>query len=987
MGSKFHKRRIGDNRSQNLVSDISKKAKPKRKKFGFFSFFKFKKKKKSLIQKARPRRKKNNWFWRFVKATWPYALALFFVGVIFIVGVFAYYSGQVPDPNKIMDRSVALSTKIYDRTGQELLYEIHGPEKRTLIEIDTIPDYVINATIAIEDKSFYNHNGISLWGILRGQIVPRLQGKRVQGGSTLTQQFVKNAILTNERRLSRKIKEWILSYQIEQKYDKEEILQLYFNEIPYGSSAYGVESAAQYYFGIPAKELSLAQAAVLAALPQAPSYYSPYGSNKEALIGRQRAVLRLMKEQGYITEEEEEAAKQEELVFKKRAENIKAPHFVLWVKDQLEQEYGTTIIEQSGWKIITSLDWEAQQKAEEAIDEIAPKNLEEYEASNAALVSIDVETAEILSMVGSRDYFDDEIDGQVNVATSERQPGSSMKPLVYLAAFAKGYRPDTILMDLVTNFASAGDDYEPHNYDLEERGPVTMRQALAGSLNIPAVKTLYLAGVYNVLDLAAELGYSTLDERDRYGLSLVLGGGEVKLLEHVNAYGAFAREGIYKDYVPIIKIEDSEGNIIEETDNQKGRRVIEKEPVQTLTDVMSDNAARAFAFGESNYLTLGSRPVAAKTGTTNDYRDAWTIGFSPELVTGVWVGNNDNKEMKKGAGGSAVAAPIWNKFMRAMLDDKPISNFKKHELDKCKKPMVCGELADEKIVEIDKSSGKLATEFTPYYLIQKKKYKEVHNILHYVNTNDPLGAPLDDPSNDPQYALWEEPILKWAEEEGYLTEEPPTESDDVHLAEFRPTITWKEPSNNDNIKGSSFVMEVEASAPRGVEKVEYFIDDQKVGESYDLPFFTYNYQINPFLNNGKHKLKAIAFDDLGNFKENIIDIDLDIDNVNRAFNLVWLDPSNGDSFKESDLPINLKLNIDKPNKVQKIDFYYLSPDDNSHWFNYVNPQVSDINLYWGEGLSSGIYKLYMVVQDINNKIINTPAIIVNIEEAEEEEDE
>lgn len=989
MTAKFRKRRIGDNRP-GPARDIVKKIKPKKKRFGFFKWpkfpkLKFKKPRKSAFEKRRPSRKKISWFWRFVKFVWPYALGLAFIGAIAMVGLFAWYSRDLPDPNKIMDRSVALSTKIYDRSGEVLLYEIHGPEKRSLIKIDTIPDYVINATIAIEDKNFYNHNGISLWGILRGQIVPRLQGKRAQGGSTLTQQFVKNAILTNERRLSRKIKEWILSYQIEQKYSKEEVLQLYFNEIPYGSSAYGVESAAQYYFGVSATDLSLAQAAILAALPQAPSYYSPYGTHKDGLINRQHAVLRLMREQGYITEEEEKLAKEEELIFKKRAENIKAPHYVLWVKDQLEQKYGTAIIEQSGWKIITSLDWDAQQKAEATIAEIAPKNLENYEATNASLVSLDVDTAEVLAMVGSKDYFDDEIDGQVNVATSKRQPGSSMKPLVYLAAFAKGFRPDTILLDLVTNFAASGNSYEPRNYDLEERGPVTMRQALAGSLNIPAVKTLYLAGVQNVLDLAEKFGYSTLKERDRYGLSLVLGGGEVKLLDHVNAYGVFAREGVYKDVVSILKIEDSEGKVIEESKNEKGRRVIDKEPVYTLNDVMSDNDARAYAFGQNNYLTLGARPVAAKTGTTNDYRDAWTIGYTPELVTGVWVGNNNNKAMKRGAGGSAVAAPIWNKFMHAMLDDKPAGSFRNEELDKCDKPMLCGELAEEKTIEIDKSSGKLATENTPYYLIQKKKYKEIHNILHYVNINDPLGAPLDNPENDPQYNLWEEPVIKWAEENDFINEEPPTESDDVHLPEFKPSISWKTPQNNDNLEGGNFLMEVEASAPRGVEKVEYFIDDQKVGESYELPFFSYNYQINPFLNSGSHKLKAIAFDDLGNFQEHIIDVDMDIDNVNRAFNLVWLDPSNGDSFRQSDLPINLKLNIDKPDKVNKIDFYYLGPDDNSQWFNYSNPQTENISLLWGEGLDPGVYKLYMVVKDINNKIITTPAILVNIEEDPQEQ--
>ncbi len=964
----FRSRQIGNSKpkftSHNINADIKmKKKRPKKRRFS--SSNKIKKTPKKSLSK------------RLIRRLWPFITAGVLLFGIFIIILFVYYSKDLPEPGKIMDRSVALSAKIYDRTGETLLYEVHGPENRTLIDIEELPDYVINATIAIEDKNFYEHKGISLWGIIRGQIVPRLQGKRAQGGSTLTQQFVKNAILTNERKVSRKIKEWILSYRIESKYSKQEILQFYFNEIPYGSSAYGVESAAHYYFGKAAKDLSLAEAAILASLPKGPTYYSPYGSNKDKLIDRQHIVLDLMEEQDFISSIDAEAAKAEELIFKKRIENIKAPHFVLYVREFLENKYGTTNLEQSGWKITTSLDWDLQQTAEATIEEIAETNLEDWEANNAALVSIDVETAQILAMVGSKDYFDDDIDGQVNVALAKRQPGSSMKPLVYLEAFSQGFRPESVVFDLVTNFASGGDDYEPHNYDLEEHGPVSMRKALAGSLNIAAVKTLYLAGVYNTLDLAAEFGYSTLTERDRYGLSLVLGGGEVKLLEHVNAYATMAREGVFMESNPILKIEDSNGKVVEDNQDNKGRRVIDKEPVRVLNEVLSDNSARAYVFGENNLLTLADRQVAAKTGTTNDYRDAWTIGFTPQIATGVWVGNNDNTEMKKGASGGQVAAPIWNKFMREATKDMPVVGFKLHDLDDCDKPMVCGEMGGGEPVMIDTMSGKLATEYTPYTTRKEKQYLEAHSILHYVNTNDPLGDPLSNPVSDPQYELWEEVVQKWAEENGYTAESAPTEYDDIHLADLQPNISLLSPNNNQTITQGSFDMRVNASAPRGVERVEYFIDDDLIGTAYSEPF-DFTYQINPFLSNGQHQFKAIAFDDLDNFKDKTININLQLDDNDRDFNILWLDPSNGETLSVSDLPLSLQLNIDNPSKVKKLDFYYLDPEDNSRWFNYIeNPSVNNLSVGLTHELTPGVYKFYMIVKDRSNNLFTTPGIIVN----------
>lgn len=969
--SNFTKRKISDSSFQFSHKPISQttKTKPK-KKIGHFLY------KKDVSHRSS---RKGSWLGRFMRRFWPYILGLVLLFGIFVIALFAWYSRDLPEPGKLLDRSLALSTKIYDRTGEILLYEVHGDQNRSYVSIDQIPQSVIDATIAIEDKNFYNHNGVSLWGIIRGQIMPRLQGKRAQGGSTLTQQFVKNAILTDERKVSRKIKEWILSYRLEQKYEKDQILEFYFNEIPYGGAVYGVEVAARYYFDKPVEDLTLAEAAILAALPQAPTLYSPYGNNKDLLIARQHTILNLMVEQGYISEADAEAAKGQELVFKKRAEQIKAPHFVMYVRELLEQKYGTSMVEQSGWQIRTSLDWEAQQAAQETIDEIAPQNLENYQAGNAALVSLDVNSGEILSMIGSKDYFDDTIDGQVNVAVADRQPGSSMKPFVYLKAFEKGYRPETILFDVVTNFSATGKDYTPHNYDLVEHGPVSIRKALAGSLNIPAVKALYLAGVYDVIDLANKFGYSTLTDPDRYGLSLVLGGAEVKLLDHVNAYATLGRDGVYKEPVAILEIKDSQGKVIEENIENKGRRVIDKEYVRMINNILSDNASRAYVFGESNYLTLPGRPVATKTGTTNDYHDAWTIGFTPQIATGVWVGNSNNDAMKRGASGSVVAAPIWNGYMKKVTKDLPVEGFKTYEeLPECSKAMVCGELSGAEPVVIDTMSGKLATEYTPYTTREEKQFMEVHNILYYVNTNDPLGDPLDDPHNDPQFNLWEEPVRAWAEEAGYENQQAPTEYDDIHSPELRPSISWQSPDNNQTITQARINLVVDTNAPRGVRRVEYFLDDQKIATSYDSPF-GYTYTVNPFLANGAHQLKAIAFDNQDNFRESAISINLDIDSADREFNIVWLAPANGDTLYLGDFPINLELSIDNPDKIQKIDFYYVAPDNKSQWFTYILPGANNISVPWDKELEPGVYKLYMVVKDLSGGLITTPGIIVNLE--------
>jgi len=916
-------------------------------------------------------------FWTLFRRSLPTILIIFFLGGIFFVGAIAWYSRDLPDPNKIIDRSLAQSTKIYDRTGEHLLYEIHGDQRRTVIELKDIPQYAIDATIAVEDKNFFKHSGISLWGIIRGQIVPRLQGKRAQGGSTLTQQFVKNAILTNERSFSRKFREWILSYRLEQKSTKEEILKLYFNEIPYGTTAYGIESASGIYFGKSAKDLTLAEAAILAALPQAPSYYSPYGPNKDALMERQKVVLNLMVDQGYITRQQADQAGAEQVAFKKKREDITAPHFVFMVQNELAEKYGDRLVEQGGLIITTTLDWDKQKLAEETINEQADGIQERYNAGNASLVSIDVASGDVLALVGSKDFFNDDIDGQVNVAISPRQPGSSLKPFVYAAAFAKGFNPKTILFDLVTSFSAGGDPYTPHNYDLKEHGPVSMRQALAGSLNIPAVKTLYLAGVDNVIKLTQELGYTTLIDPNRYGLSLVLGGGEVKLIEHVNAYASLARDGVYEKYYTVLKVVDANGKVLEEKEEPKEKRVLDKQVAREVTDILTDNSARAYIFGENNYLTLGGRPVAAKTGTTNDYHDAWTMGYTPQIATGVWVGNSDNTEMNRGADGSVVAAPIWNAYMRKILAIYPANGFPKPEEINCDKPMVCGQLAVEEKIRIDKKTGQRATEFTPAEDIEEKTYREVHNILHYVDKNDPLGSIPEDPTKDPQYTLWETAVTKWAEAQGYLDELPPAQDDQQHTAENQPTIEWRQPQNGQTISDNKITLRVQTSSKRGVVKVDYYLDNQFLGTATQSPF-DLTVDAKPNWQNGQYTLRATAYDDVNNSKTASININLDITRVDLNIKTTWVAPVNNENYTLANFPKELKINIDKIADIKKVDFYYIF-NDQSNWIAYQeNLKSNNLNQAWSPTKGAGVYKFYLIITDAFGRVSATDEIVVNI---------
>src|SRR3989338_8571678 len=674
-------------------------------------------------------------------------------GFLFSVVLFAWANHNLPDPDKLNDRRVAQSTKIYDRTGEHLLYEIFAEQKRTLVELEEVPKPLINGVVATEDTAFYEHRGIRPLSIARSVVFGLFGSSRVGGGaSTLTQQLVKNAILTNEQTLTRKAKEIILSVRLEQKYTKEQILKIYFNEITYGSTNYGVEAASQSYFGKHVSDLNLQESATLAGLPKAPTRYL---NNPDALTERRNFVLRRMFEEGYISEEEKNAAQAEPLTLSRRIGDIKAPHFVLYVKELLVNQFGEQLVDTGGLKVLTSLDWDKQEIAERVIAEKGTELLKEAEGDNMALVALDPKTGQILAMVGSKDFYDEAIDGQFNVATlGKRQPGSSFKPIVYAAAFEKGYTPDTALFDVETDFAVSGKRYKPRNYDLKERGPVSMRQALQGSLNIPAVKTLYLVGSEKGVTFAERLGYTTLGAGN-FGLSLVLGGGEVKLLEHTAAYGVFANTGNKQPVTSIVKIEDSRGDVLYEWKKQKGEDVLDSKIAALMSNILSDDAARAYVFGAGGVLTLPGRPVAAKTGTTNNYIDAWTVGYTPSLAAGVWAGKTDNTPMKQGDGGSRVAAPIWNAFMKEALKDAPVEAFPPPPPNDAAKPVLRGSTGGAITLKINRVTGRIASSSTPEHMIVERTYTQPHDILHYVKKDDPRGHAPDHPADDPQYTIWE----------------------------------------------------------------------------------------------------------------------------------------------------------------------------------------------------------------------------------------
>lgn len=608
---------------------------------------------------------------------------IFFIITLLISGVslgcLAIYFFTLPSIDHIRDYPFKLPSILYDRTGTQELYRLYGEENRTLISHDDIPDTIRLATIASEDTQFYSHKGIDPLSILRAMKANIESGHIEQGGSTITQQLARALFLNNEQTLGRKIREALLAIKIDRSLSKDEIFDLYLNTIPYGANTYGVEAAAQMFFHKHAHELTLDESALLASLPNAPTYFSPYKEHSKQLEERQRDILKKMYALGSISQEELARATSTEtlLSISPREEPIIAPHFVFAVLDELKQKYSEEELRTKGLHITTTLDLELQVKAEQVVREGATKNVARG-ANNAALVALDAKNGNILAMVGSKDYFDPTIDGQVNVTLEKRQPGSSFKPFAYATAFSKGFEPETPIYDTPINFGpdGSGHDYIPRNYDGTFHGRLTMRQALAMSLNVPAVQTLALAGIPDTIKLATAMGITTLTDPKRYGLSLVLGGAEVRPIDMANAFSVFGQEGLTHTTTGIVRIINHDGKELAFHEPSSEKRVLDIEVARKINSILSDNAARTPIFGPKSPLAFPPGvTVAGKTGTTQNFRDAWTVGYTPSIAVAVWAGNNDNRPMHAGADGIFVAAPIWRAFMDQALKQFPETGF------------------------------------------------------------------------------------------------------------------------------------------------------------------------------------------------------------------------------------------------------------------------------------------------------------------------
>jgi 1A family penicillin-binding protein len=756
---------------------------------------------------------------------------------------------DLPDFKAFEERKVANSTKIYDSTGEVLLYDTNRDIRRTEVPFENMSDYVKQATVAVEDQKFYEHNGIRVSSFVRAMLFNVITGSFSQGGSTITQQVVKNALLNQKKTITRKLKEWVLAIKLERVLTKEEILAIYLNDNPYGGTIYGVEEASQSYFGKSATDLTIAEAAYLASMPKAPSYYSPYGNHLDKLEERKNFVLSEMKSVGYITEQEYQTALAEVITFLPQKESsIKAPHFVFYIENYLETKYGAERVKEGGFTVITTIDAELQEKAEEIVKRRALENETAWEATNMALVAIDPKTGGILSMVGSRDYFDDAIDGAYNIATALRQPGSSFKPFVYATAFLKGYTPDTVLFDVPTEFQASCSPYGqgtncymPQNYDGKHMGPMTLRNALAQSRNVPAVQLLYLAGLKDSIKVARDMGISTLRESADYGLTLVLGGGEVSLLDMVSAYGTFAYEGVHMPHTGILKVTDRDGEILESY-NPKPETVLERNTALMISDILSDNVARAPLFGSNSFLYFGGTDVAGKTGTTNNNKDAWLLGYTPTIALGVWSGNNDNTPMKKG---SAISGPAWNEYMKLALEKYPSPQFPDpvydYKNDYSVKPIFRGIWLGNETYLIDSVSGLLATEYTPTATTVEKVVPNVHSTLYWIDKNNPRGPIPTNPESDSQFENWETATQNWwnANKGAYASQiltDIPTKYDNVHTEETQLEIHDVEISPETHTAETLVSVSFEVTSKNKVSSVSYYMNGTYLGKTTGTVF-------------------------------------------------------------------------------------------------------------------------------------------------------
>ncbi|MDO8183619.1 MAG: PBP1A family penicillin-binding protein [bacterium] len=803
------------------------------------------------------------------------------LGFLFVGGSIIWAATiNIPDFDAFFkERIISESTKIYDRTGETLLYDVHGIVRRTVVPLNKIAEMAKKASVAIEDAEFYQHSGIKPTAIIRAFLVNIATGQVQQGGSTITQQVIKNTLLTKDKTLSRKIKEVVLALKLERVMKKDDILALYLNETPYGGSIYGIEEAARTFFNKKAADLSLGEAAYLAALPQAPTYYSPYGNHKDKLDERKNLVLKRMRELDYITLKEEQTAKEEKVEFKPLDESgIKAPHFVFYVLQYLEDKYGREAVETQGFKVTTTLDWSLQEKAQEVVKTYGESNAKNFKANNAGMVAVDPKTGQILVMVGSRDYFDTANEGNFNITLAKRQPGSAFKPFVYATAFQKGYAPDTVVFDVPTQFSTncPPDCYSPENYDNKYLGPISLRVALAQSRNIPAVKVLYLAGLNDVLANAKRFGINTLTDKNRYGLTLVLGGGEVTPLELTGAYSVFANDGIKNDLTRILKIENSKGQILEDW-KANPKPVVDSNIARLITSILSDNNARAGSFGLNSPLYFPGREVAAKTGTTNDYRDAWVMGYTPSITVGAWAGNNNNSPMEKQIAGFIIV-PMWNAFMKEYLNKTPLELFPQPApVDPSIKPVLRGFWRGNQNYFIDTISRKLTTDYTPNETKEENVITQIHSILYWVDKNNPLGPPPSNPANDPQFKFWEGPVLQWAATNGIINESTdiiPKDSDNVHLPGLNPEFKINNPTDNQTLDltkpiNASFSL---IKSPQPITKVEIYLNNILVKSLNSLPSNISLELPVEVVNIGVNELRVIVFDDIKNNSEQIINL-------------------------------------------------------------------------------------------------------------------
>ena len=761
---------------------------------------------------------------------------------IVALGIFTWFSKDLPSPGKLSQVEQS-ATVFYDRDGK-VLFQMYKDKNRLPIAFKDIADTLKKATIAIEDKEFYKHGGISNVGILRSFFMLIITRKVSGGGSTITQQLIKNVLLDSQQTSTRKLKEIILAIAVEGKYSKDQILEMYLNEVPYGGSFYGVGAAAKGYFGKNPNQLTLLESAFIAGLPQSPSVYSPFIGVKDAWKGRTTDVLRRMREDKYITVAEEKAAlaKMNLLTFSQSRMSMNAPHFVFYVRELIEKEYGAKILEQ-GLKIKTTLSLDVQQKAEKIVKEEI-EGIKKYKVGNGAVVVLDSQTDEILSMVGSYDYNDEEY-GNFNAAVSRRQPGSAVKPITYALAFEKGYTPATMLMDVKTVFPVKDQaDYEPVNYDGKFRGPVQLRFALANSLNIPAVKLVSMVGIPDFLERADLMGLHTLaptqDNLNRFGLSITLGGGEVSLLDLSNAFAVFARGGVRKEPVSILEIKDHSDKVIFTARPSAETKVFSPEISFLISHILSDNNARSDAFGLTSYLNIPGKTVAVKTGTTNDKKDNWAVGYTKGVTVGVWVGNNDNTVMDpRVTSGATGASPIWYTLMTELLKkykdgimDKP-DKVKALQID----PLFGGLPKDSaqtrseyfiegtepkdtsayyKKVRISKSNGKIANDIE----IKMGNYEEKD--CYIVAESDPVST---DGKN-----RWQEGIDNWRKEQGDDKWKCPTDLSDNKTEDVFVSI--KNISDHSTITDKTFTVRIKTVSMSNLKNVKIWLNNNEI-KSYN----------------------------------------------------------------------------------------------------------------------------------------------------------